>query len=824
MKINFDKLSESLNQKEVIEPQAIFYRLPNKSSKYQGYLRYVQGEVLDLWFKDRDKKDNIIKMNTGSGKTVVGLLILKSSMIENKGKAVYVVPDNYLVEQVIKEANDLGIETVKDSKDYKFVSGNAILVINIHKLINGKSIFGITDNIDIDNILIDDVHSCLEIAEQQCMVTINKTELPDLYQYIFNLFYDALKNQNENNLLNMKTGDYSSIPMLVPFWEFNNKKTDVLKKIIENLSKSESLKFNFQFIADILELCDCCISRDCIEISTRFLPIHKISSFNKAKRRIFMSATLDDDSVLVRDFNVDLRNINIICPEKVTDIGERMILMPEAINHDITIDSIKNELKKLSQDYRIVVIVPSHKRAEYWSDVYDRVFDYTNINTINNYTKGLDILVNRYDGIDLKDDRCRILVIDGIPNASSNYDKIKEVMLSDSRELMREKVQKIEQGMGRGIRSTEDYCGILILGRELVKFLFDKRIRKYFSKATLKQIEMSELLYESLENKSLDEFIELLKNVLSRDEGWIVYSKNALDGEIYDKELKVNEEEVLLRTAFNKGLAKNYADSVMILEGLVNGTKNNILKGYYEMLLAKYCNLFDTKRAQDILLSAKCNNLKTISPICGIKYSKLDTKNTQVENLKEYLKKYSTSNDYIIEVDAILSNLNYETEADKFEHNIELLGKALGFLSERPEKIYNNGGPDNLWGVGNGKYYVIECKNESKSETICKADSGQLHNSKSWFSKMYFDKEVCVPIIIHPKNLFAVDASPEDDFRIMDSICLEKLKNKVKEFTVALASDKSNFENDKEIFDKLRYYHLTNERFIFEYTIGIKNK
>ena len=42
-------------------------------------------------------------MNTGSGKTVVGLLILKSCLNEEKGPAVYVVPDSYLVKQVIRK-------------------------------------------------------------------------------------------------------------------------------------------------------------------------------------------------------------------------------------------------------------------------------------------------------------------------------------------------------------------------------------------------------------------------------------------------------------------------------------------------------------------------------------------------------------------------------------------------------------------------------------------------------------------------------------------------------------------------------------------------
>ena len=36
-------------------------------------------------------------MNTGGGKTVVGLLMLKSCLNEGVGPAVYVTPDNYLV-------------------------------------------------------------------------------------------------------------------------------------------------------------------------------------------------------------------------------------------------------------------------------------------------------------------------------------------------------------------------------------------------------------------------------------------------------------------------------------------------------------------------------------------------------------------------------------------------------------------------------------------------------------------------------------------------------------------------------------------------------
>ena len=94
--IDFGKLSAQLHKGKIINPTEIFMSLPEKSAKY-AYLRNVQAEVLDQWFLQRDRKDNIIKMNTGSGKTTVALLILKSCLNEHGGHAAYVVPDNYLV-------------------------------------------------------------------------------------------------------------------------------------------------------------------------------------------------------------------------------------------------------------------------------------------------------------------------------------------------------------------------------------------------------------------------------------------------------------------------------------------------------------------------------------------------------------------------------------------------------------------------------------------------------------------------------------------------------------------------------------------------------
>lgn len=818
MNIDFSKLSAALNQKNIIEPREIFLSLTNKSPKYNGYLRDVQTEVLELWYQNRNKKDNIIKMNTGSGKTVVGLLLLKSCINENKGKCVYVVPDNYLVEQVIKEANDLGINVTKDIDNINFISGKAILVINIHKLINGKSVFGINGKIDIDSILIDDVHSCLEIAETKSMISINREKYTKLYQDILDMFYDSLKQQNESNLINIKDGDYASSPMLVPFWDFNNKITELLNKF-KDYKQEDIFKFNAPMIIDMLELCDCCISYDCIEISMRNLPIYKISSFENANRRIFMSATLEDDSILIRDFDIDSNINNVICPKNATDIGDRLIITPQAINPNITDEEIKYQLKELSKHYRIVVIVPSCRRAIYWNDVADRIFNNDNINSINNYNLGLDILINRYDGIDLKDDKCRVIVIDGLPNASTNYDQIKESMLSSSDDILREKVQKIEQGMGRGVRSNEDFCGIIIMGSKMPKILYDKQTRKYFSVATLKQIELSEMIVERMERKDIKEFFEVLQLCLNRNEEWTRISRSVVSELKYKNKLNIPNREVKFRRACNELLAKNYNSAIKILEEYINEEKNEVLKGYAQMILAKYINLINPNRAQEVLLSAKKLNKNIIAPINGIRYQKTDMYNEQAKELQNFIKNNNIKpNEYLIMINDILSNLNFESSHNEFEESIRLLGKYIGLFSERPEKEYNNGGPDNLWGMGDNLYYVIECKNESNSTEISKRDCGQLHNSKSWFYKEYGSKFKCIPIIIHRNNKFEKSASPEEDFRILDKDNLDLLKENVQKFAIALCSDISNIDNLDIL---LKNYNLTKDNFINYYTIKV---
>ena len=74
--IDFSKLASEDSSPAPIIPSQIFHSL-TRGDRFD-YLRDVQGEVLTQWHARRKERDIVIKMNTGSGKTLVGLLMLRT--------------------------------------------------------------------------------------------------------------------------------------------------------------------------------------------------------------------------------------------------------------------------------------------------------------------------------------------------------------------------------------------------------------------------------------------------------------------------------------------------------------------------------------------------------------------------------------------------------------------------------------------------------------------------------------------------------------------------------------------------------------------------
>ena|GEM_PF-1896789 len=544
--------------------------MPNKP---WSYLRQEQGEVLEDWFgRRRDDRDVVIKQNTGGGKTVVGLLIAQSTLNEGVGKAIYLAPDTYLAAQVRDEASRLGLPTAEQPDDPRFLAERAILVTTFQKLINGQSVFGVVGGyrtpIDLGVVVVDDAHAALAATEGQFRLTIPANHLA--FTALFDLFDGDLVKQNRKACLDIAEGDFTAV-VRVPFWAWADKQKEVWDILHPyGVGRDDAFKFAWPLIADCLNLCTVMVSSRGIEIQPPCPPIEKIPSFVNARRRVYLTATLSDDSVLVTNLKADPANLEqVITPGSAADLGDRLVLAPVQLNPSLGDDAVRQLAKQFSLGDRdgdghlesrpvnVVVLVPSTAQANQWRALADRIHYVDTLEAgvadLRAGHVGLVVLVNKYDGIDLPGIACELLVIDGIPRPMAAADRREAAALLDSPTRQGRDVQRIEQGMGRGVRDVNDHCAVLLLGAALGMAVHDQAWLNLFSPATRAQLELSRELALQLYGAGLDGIRGALSVCLDRDPEWVQRSRVALAPVRYNNTGAVRPEAIAAREAFDHG-------------------------------------------------------------------------------------------------------------------------------------------------------------------------------------------------------------------------------------------------------------------------------
>ncbi|MBT4703391.1 MAG: DEAD/DEAH box helicase [Rhodospirillaceae bacterium] len=824
MALDFAKLGSRNGKEPIIEPRQVFSTLPNKDPRFK-FLHDVQGSVMEAWFNRRNEKDLVLKMNTGSGKTLTGLIILQSSINEGQGPAVYVAPDKFLVDQVIKESKYLGVNCTEDPHSPDFNNLNSILVINAYRLFNGLSVFGVGDNgkkIEIGSVIIDDVHACLNSIRDQFSIKLSANH--PAYQTLFDRFKPDLEKQSAIKVLDVQEHDPQTV-MSVPYWTWQDHHLEIAKDLHLHRD-TDALRFTWPLVSGVLNNCNCAIGRGYIEIAPRCLPTDTIPSFCEANRRIYMTATLADDSVLVTDLQANPDSVSKpITPGSASDIGDRMILAPQEINPDTTDEEIRQFVANISKHRNVVVIVPSFARGELWKKYADQTLSSDAI--VDGVSKlkegkhiGLTVLIRRYDGIDLPDEACRLLVIDGLPEVRNLLDQIEANQLADTDIELSRHIQRIEQGMGRGVRSNDDYCVVLLVGSRLVQRLNSVRARTKFTPGTLAQIDLSKDVTDQVSGQSLDELNEVIELCLNQDPEWVATSKTAVVGAKFENEVVLNSIAVVQRQAFDLMRKQQVKRAAEAIQGAINSCDDERTRGWLKLQLAEIIHKSDAQQSQEILLSAFTDNQRIIRPIDGITYSKLGAPtSTQAGLVVDYCKpKFLEANPMILWLNSLLSELIFQPNtANKFEETLKILGQFLGFGSQRPESEFGQG-PDNLYSIGNLNYLVIECKNGAENALVSKNYCNQLSGSMNWFEANYDATCSATPVMIHPSCKVSKQANPPSGMRIINEDKLRDLRNAVNHFGKTIAMD-SGFLDGGFVEDRLHNFNLNSEDFIENFTV-----
>jgi replicative superfamily II helicase len=586
-----------------INPLEIYDSLDRKSET--GPLRPAQEFILKEWYANRQNDNNlIIKLHTGQGKTLIGLLMLHSRLNSNNSPCLYICPNIYLVKQTILEAKKFGIPycTIDSSRDIpeSFLNGEKILITHVQKVFNGKTIFGLDNkSINVDHVILDDSHACIDSLKSTFTITIKKEE--NLYSEFINLFSEDLSEQGEGSFLDIKNAKYESI-LPIPYWSWVEKKSEVLN-LLSSDEDNKSIQFAWPLMKNNLNNYRAIVSGNHIELTPYYIPMHHFGTFNNAKQRILMSATTQDDSFFIKGLGFDINSIKnpLIDPNQKWS-GEKMLLLPSLIDESLHRDAIIEKLAVPSKKkVGFVSLVPSFRLSKEYEEAGSIISDSNNIFEVVQHLKSGEhehtvVIVNRYDGIDLPDNSCRLLIIDSKPFFMSLSDRYEENCRKSSDVINTKIAQKIEQGLGRSVRGEKDYSTVVLIGGDLVKFIKSTATNKYFSSQTRQQIaiglEIAEAAKEDLEkeDKPYKVITSLLKQSLTRDEGWKEYYKEQMDEII--PEAKENH---LLELFKLEHEAENYhyngdseKASQIIQKVIDNNCSDESEKGWYLQSLARY--------------------------------------------------------------------------------------------------------------------------------------------------------------------------------------------------------------------------------------------
>jgi hypothetical protein len=414
------------------------------------------------------------------------------------------------------------------------------------------------------------------------------------------------------------------------------------------------------------------------------------------------------------------------------------------------------------------------------------------------------------------------LVIDGIPIARRLIDKIETNILMGSSRKSAQIAQIIEQGMGRGVRSSDDYCVVFLMGRTLSSQLYVEGAIDRFSPGTKAQINLSNQVSQQISGGELSEIKEIIHYCLDRNKDWVSASKGTLASLVYESSTP-DAISIGQRKAYNAARINNYKFAANELDTLAKSIDEIPVRSYLKQFLAEYVNHYDREEAQKILMSAANDNPRVTKPIQGIAYHKIESEMmNQARECRKYLQQISRDpNTIIIEVNALLESLIFMPEtASLFEESLKRIARYIGFESQRPEDQVGKG-PDVLLELGSLKYLVVECKNGATSEKICKRDCNQLNGSTKWFESIYDSTCRYTPILIHPSNKFEHAASPHNDTRIMNEEKLALLRDNIYSFIKSLCVE-NKLDNDEAIMERLVRHNLIANNFCDNYTVQPK--
>lgn len=595
----------------------------------------------------------------------------------------------------------------------------------------------------------------------------------------------------------IESGDPAGI-LEVPHWIFSDNNAAV-RAILDRHSSESPLLFSWPYLSKQLELARLVFSGRGAAIALDPPLIDRVEHYARAKHRLFMSASIHDGAPLVRELGCDEdAAAGPVRIEGEAAVGERMVLVPSLISADFSRERVSEVVRKFVPSANVVVLVGSEAAARFWVEngALVAVGDAcgASVAKLKASARGnFIVFVNRYDGIDLPDAACRILVIDGLPSGEGIVDRLDNENAGGVVGMRGKLANRVEQGLGRAVRSSSDYCAVILAGQDLANFLSRRIVLESFSPNAVRQIEMGREVSKAISSEP-DQSVGMtnaLGQLLNRDPGWRDYynSQMKLDSEM---SLQVPHEADLRRRvaaaerrAAASTQSRDYSGASRELRAAANLLdKDKYARGAIKQAGAKIMYLHDKVGAMDLQGSAFADNYNLSRP--PVMPTTVQRRiSGQAEAIAEWLSEFADKNGALVELDGLLTRLKFTNPHAVVETAIADLGRFLGAASSRPEKETGRG-PDNLW-VFEDRAFCIEMKSD-KYAKLWKHDGGQISLSEKWVRDNNPGLAEVFPIV--GSDVVEADHSPDfaENVRVFTAEVLGEVVVRLRGMLVGLAT------------------------------------
>lgn len=700
-----------------------------------------QGDVIRAYAKNhQDTSDLALELPTGTGKTLPGLLIGEWVRRRFEEPVVYATPTKQLARQVAATAKREGVPAAVltgSAKDWNpaeeaSVEGGEVIGITTY-----SSIFNSNPKLPEPRLLIfDDAHAGEQFVGNEYGISIRRRDDEEAYlnvlkalkPFLSGLVFQRLEGEPD-------PGVHHQVRLILP--AIDKKALSKLDAALAGLSKPHSYKF--AMIRSGLEACCVYLSYSGIQIRPMIPPTYENRVFDCAKQRIYLSATLGSGGELERAFGRS-KIVRMPLPtETPPRSGRRLFIFPDlvkggdALGLTKQIIGLTNKALVLSQETAATLEEAVAQLAGNGVPVRGR--DYLEQEGLESFVKapsGVLALANRYDGLDLPGDACRIVVLGGKPDAVGLQERFLSERADADAALAERLRTRIVQGAGRCTRGPSDYAVVVVLGSDIMKYFSRSENRSALEPELQAEVDFG---WRNSKGIEPNEVIENTKVFLDHGIGW----RETGEPEFAKFRQDAVKTEPPGTDALSKAAALEVEAWQLAFGGDWNGASQKLqeavphigaaaTRGYRGLLLylagvwlhLGAQNEPQRSRARQLVRDAEqaANRgtwLKEMPKLPGSKEVPLASEdivavNQVVARLRGSLKQKQIERDLAEMREALAQN-----EATRYERGLTILGSFLGADASKPK---GQGRCDSAWVWGTEKWVTIEAKSEEKSDGL----------------------------------------------------------------------------------------------------------